>query len=129
MDRRGGTTAEAAVVFPLVILTVITCILVCIFCYQQTAEQCRMHLAMRAQAGAVTERTVCLQTDDSWSGQLTVGRSGIFRTVKGKEQIMMRDQGLISGRVSGELESLWHVSDGVSFIRYCTLTKKLTDTR
>ncbi len=129
MNRRGSTMVEAAVVFPLVILTVITCILICMFCYDQTAEQCRMHMAMRAQAGELTGRTVCLRDIGPWEGQLSPGRSGIFRTINGKERIIMKNQGIVSERISGDLESLWHASDGVSYIRHCTLAKKLTDTR
>ena len=42
---------EAAVVMPFIIISVITAVLAVMFFYSQMTEQCKMHMALRAEAG------------------------------------------------------------------------------
>ncbi len=46
---------EAALVFPLIILTVLALIHMLVFLYQQTELRARMHIALRAESGQVTQ--------------------------------------------------------------------------
>lgn len=126
-DRRGTVMVEAAVVFPLVILTVVTCILICLFFYTETIEQSKMHMVLRNEAGALTERSQRLKPDParSWAGSTERERRGIFHRVRGKEQVIMKSKGILARRIDANLESLWTASDGVLYVRYCTLTKRL----
>lgn len=53
--KKGGTIVEAAMVFPLVILAVLTLIYILIFFYQVTETNVKMHLALRAESGKLSE--------------------------------------------------------------------------
>lgn len=127
--RRGSTMVEAAVVFPLVIISVITCILICIFFYSQTIEQSILHIAMRQMAGEVSGRTEYGDTAHDHDEKLSKERAGLFYRIRGKEHVKMKKKGLISGRTEQSIESLWTASDGVTYVRYCTLASNVTEDR
>ncbi|MBQ6401527.1 MAG: hypothetical protein IJI20_04490 [Firmicutes bacterium] len=128
-NRRGGVTMEAALVLPMVILTVITCILICTFFYTLTAEQSRMHMALRQNAGALTGHTAYPEGEIKWEGQIETQKKGIFKTVRGKERVPMKTRGILAHRVERDMESLWTASDGVLYVRYCTLISERANTR
>ncbi len=112
MNRRGSAIVEAAVVMPVVILAVIACVLIGLYFSQGAVETSRMHMALREEAD-----------------QMAAQGKGLFQTVTKKETITMNEYDMIRGKYSEELESAWHVADGVSYVRYCTLTRKLTERR
>ena len=56
-NKRGSYIVEAAIVLPMVILSVITVVLIVMFFYSQVTEQSRMHITLRGEAGAATGRT------------------------------------------------------------------------
>lgn len=116
-------------VLPLLILSVITCLLVSMFFYDTTIRQCQLHLALRQAAGDLTGHTIYPE-ESPWDGDaLQLSRAGIFQTVSGKEHTDMIHQGILRSRVSRDLESLWHASDGVTYVRYYTLAKDIADQR
>lgn len=53
--KKGSATVEAAMVFPLVILAVISLIYILIFFYQVTETNVKMHLALRAESGRLSK--------------------------------------------------------------------------
>lgn len=146
-EKKGTTIVEAAVVFPLVILTVITCVLVCMFFYSQTISQSALHIEMRDYAGQISGHTVYLGSGagshlsgsgsygsgSSGSGSFVSGSTGgnrasitkekrsLFYIVRGKENVSMKNKGILSGRTDQTIESIWTASDGVGYVRYCTL--------
>ena len=120
---------EAAVVLPLLVLSVLTCLLISMFFYDTTVKQCQMHLALREQAGELTGLTHTLQTAPRDAPVLETGRRGLFQTVTGKEETVMIDRLLLRTRVSDSTEAMWHASDGVSYVRYHTLARKIKETR
>ena len=122
---------EASMVLPLLILSVITCLLVSMFFYDTTLRQCQLHQALRCEAADLTGETINLHPPayDRDSLEIKVSRQGVFHTVSGKEHTAMIHQGILHSRVSAETQSLWHASDGVAYVRYCTITKKLIDQR
>ena len=133
-SRRGSAIVEATMVLPLLILSVITCLLICMFFYDSTISQCQLHQQLRCEADAVTGQTILpKQTNppdrDAANSSITTSRHGIFMTVSGKEHTAMIHQGILHSRVSADVESLWHASDGVSYVRYCTLARDLTQDR
>ena len=117
---------EATMVLPLLILSVITCMLICMFFYDTTIKQCQLHQALRCEAGDLTGRTINLNRPEYDAAQLsiTTTRSGVFRTVTGKEHTEMIHEGILHNRVSEDMESLWHAADGVAYVRYYTLIKE-----
>lgn len=130
-SRRGSVIAEASMVLPLLILSVLTCLLVCMFFYDTTLQQCRLHQLLRCEADELTGHTVNLSPpvtdEDLDEDALTVSGHGVFKTVSGKEHIVMIDQGILHSKVSSDIESLWHASDGVTYVRYFTCLKDLRE--
>lgn len=53
--KKGAAMVEAAMVFPLVILAVLALISILIFFYQVTEARVRMHVALRAESGRLSE--------------------------------------------------------------------------
>ena len=156
-EKKGTTIVEAAVVFPLVILTVITCVLVCMFFYSQTISQSALHIEMRDYAGQISGHTVYLGSGAgshlsgssagshlSGSGSsgggsfvsgstggnrssITKEKRGLFYIVRGKENVSMKNKGILSGRTDQTIESIWTASDGVGYVRYCTFGKSVAE--
>lgn len=120
---------EATMVLPLLILSVITCLLVCMFFYDTTLRQCQLHQALRCEADDLTGRTVNLHRPeyDAKDYAISASRRGVFQTVSGKEHTDMIHKGILRSRASEDLESLWHAADGVTYVRYCTIVKKASD--
>ena len=115
-------------VFPLVILTVITCMLICMFFYTQTMEQSRLHIALRHACGEKCGYSSYHSPDPGWYGSLEVDKKGFSYISRGKENIQMKSRGLVSGRIDHNIESLWTTVDGVSYVRYCTLAGRVAET-
>ena len=128
-SRRGTAMIEASLVLPLIVLSVLTCILIVMFFYDTTISQCHLHKALRCEAGSVTGHTSYLDPPVMDDRQLTVSRQGVFQTVSGKEHTAMMRKELLYQKVSAETESLWHAADGVSYVRYCTLAKDIAENR
>lgn len=122
---------EASLVLPLLILSVITCLLICMFFYESTAARCGMHLALRCEAGELTGRTVYPDgaAAEEPRVQIETRRGVTAAIVSGKEDVSMLHQGLIGGRISTEIESIWHASDGVSYVRHCVIARQMTETK
>lgn len=123
-------------VLPLLIISILTCLFVIMFFYETTLQQCQLHQAMRCAADDLTGHTRNLssygygqseQERQEGTYTLTTYRSGVFETVSGKEHIDMKHQGILRSRVSADLESLWHASDGVDYVRYCAIVKNHED--
>jgi len=57
-SKRGGAIAEAAIVFPVVIITVLTVIYILTALYTDASYAARDHLALRFMAGDMTETVV-----------------------------------------------------------------------
>lgn len=124
-SRRGSTMIEATMVLPLLILSVITCVLICMFFYDTTITQCKLHQALRCEAGRVTGQTTNLNPPHYDAGKLSLTESplDIIRTVTGKEHTDMIHQGILRNRVSANMESTWYAADGVKYVRYRVIKK------
>ncbi len=59
MNKRGATMVEAALVFPLVILTVAALIHMLVFFYQLAETRANMHMALRAESGRISKTVKC----------------------------------------------------------------------
>ena len=118
---------EAAVVFPLIILTLITCMLICMFFYSRTVEQSRLHILLRQEAGEISGHTEYMDPPAKTGIDLERRRKGLFYVVSGKEHIAMKSKGMLRGRTDRSIEGLWTAADGVSYVRHCTLVKDLVD--
>ena len=72
LNKKGSYVIEAAVVLPVIMLSVITAILIIMFFYTQMTEQCRLHEFLRAESGKVTEKTKCLSDRTYDTSDITI---------------------------------------------------------
>ena len=55
MNKKGSAIVEAAMVFPVVILAVMSVIGALVYFYVQIGEQVEMHMVLRSESGAICE--------------------------------------------------------------------------
>ncbi len=116
MNRRGSYIAEAAVVLPIIVLVTITVVLIVLFFYEESVMQSRMHMALRAEAGAVSGRTLCSEVGDS---QASITVSGVLpKKVSGSQHLHMRNAGILTRRGIFRIDGRVYVADGVFFVRW-----------
>lgn len=114
-SKRGSYIAEAAVVLPSVILSVITVILILLLFYETSVSQSRMHMHLRSEAAVLSRRMTC--NENAWDGSCTVERDGVFRNVKGCGRVAMTHGGLLKEKGIITVKGSWYAADGVAFKR------------
>lgn len=116
MNRRGSYIAEAALVLPVIVLVTITVILIVLFFYEESVMQSRLHMALRAEAGAVAERTVCgancRETGGDSQASITVS-GGLNKKVSGVQHLRMKNAGILTRRDTFQISGDAYVTDGV----------------
>ncbi len=125
-SKKGSYIMEAAIVLPVIILTVITVILVLMFFYSQALSQSRMHLEMRAEAGRVTGKTIYRY--DSYGREQNVGElyseeSLTGSKVYGKKYVMMQHRGILEKKGVFIIQGTCHGTDGAKYVRYHDFAK------
>lgn len=108
---------EAALVFPIVILSVMALIYMLIFIYQQTQLRAQMHMALRAESGRASQTVEYLTKAKS---PYPVYRKGL--TVYYEGVLDFRKKGLLIP-VRKDLSARGHINDEVAFIRLADLVK------
>ncbi len=116
LSKRGSYIAEAAVVLPFVILSVITTVLITMYFYESSVSESRMHMALRCEAGLSAETVTRFSEDSSvlssealWDGSITSHGVSAAKIFKASREISMISEGLLSHlgqrRLSGELRA------------------------
>ena len=122
--RCGSYIAEAAVVLPFVILTILTTVLIILYFYDSSVSESRMHMALRCEAGQVSGKATAyseedsrLSSEDLWDGQLT--SSGVFPAarVRGSKSISMVSAGLLARLGRRQLSDQLRVADPARALR------------
>ena len=117
MNKKGSLFAEAAVVFPVVIMTVMTVIYILINLYIDASAAAKGHLALRQEAGEKTETV--LRTDE-YRGSIPddkIGRSPFLKQPDITENFKW------SGRVLESDEGRVYLLDERSYIWKSDLIK------
>lgn len=96
-NKKGSYIMEAAIVLPVIMLTVITAVLIIMFFYMQMTEQCRLHESVRAEAEKVTDKSVGKVYD--------------------KKYLIMEHRGLLHKKGTFVVEGYSYVIDGPSYVR------------
>ena len=100
ISKKGSYILEAAIVLPVIMLTVITSVLIIMFFYTQMTEQCRLHEELRKEAETATGKEVY-----------------------DKRYLIMEDKGLLHKKGTFVVEGKSHVVDGPSYIRYSSIIR------
>ena len=126
-NKRGSYIVEAAIVLPMVILSVIRVVLIVMFFYSQVTEQSRMHIALRGEAGAATGRTSYTEggpTKGDFDGEIYVDEGLVECRAYGKKYLMMEERGLLSEKKAFIVEGSWTAIDGPGYVRYMEFVKE-----
>lgn len=119
---------EAAVVMPLIIVSVITCVLVIMFFYSQMSERSSMHIMLRSEAGQLTGKTKYIHEsgfDMGEQGEMYVRQNGIDTVVYGKKYLMMPHKGILARKGAAVIQGNYYAMDAVRFVRYCSIIEDL----
>ena len=122
--RRGSYIAEAAVVLPFVILSVLTVVMIVMFFYESSLAESRMHMALRCEAGLITEKCtsysedgIILSPDTVWNGNITTSGVTPAKRVIGTGEVRMVSHGLLSGLGRREITGDLRAADPVKLLR------------
>ena len=115
--RRGSTFIEAALVFPVCILAVVTVVYIMLFLYTEAATQAMVHVAANAGAGAETDTVIVSEHIPRGVTSYGSSRRGLscFRAEKG---ISIRTGGLGARMMRREVASTSYTVDEAKLIRY-----------
>jgi hypothetical protein len=137
-SKRGTAMVEAAVVFPLVIASVMAIIYLMINLYSFTALRASLHVALRAEADAKSGLTEVVIADGRMYDRyrLAAERRGISAEhhrkglinpyVAAEESKSYRGNAMIAGGVTRTHYGRFYVLDEVGVLRNLALTKALT---
>ena len=130
VNKKGSYIMEAAVVLPVIMLTVITCVLIIMYFYSSMSEQCSLHTELRKEAGLLTGNTEYLyniRESQSEDRDIYVRVHGFGGTVYGKKYIIMQKKGVMSRKGVFAAEGSSCAADAPEFVRYCNFVKGLKD--
>jgi hypothetical protein len=112
----GTTMVEAAVVFPLVILSVAAVICILLFLFDETVTHARLHAAVRAASGKGTE-TVLVYRNVPGVIRTFADRRGMRPVQRAEETAAARGGGLLPRRLQKRIGSSAYEVNEKRFIR------------
>ncbi|MCL2437457.1 MAG: pilus assembly protein [Clostridiales bacterium] len=118
-SKRGSAIAEAAVVFPIVIIAVLTVVYILIVLYTDAAESARDHLALRNESDTRTE------TVDRRNNFINVTPEDRFGRMPFQETVDIFDGARLLDRLLFTDRSRVYVIDEVAYIRRIDLMKRV----
>jgi hypothetical protein len=116
MNKKGGTMVEAALVFPIIILSLMAIIMILMFLFKDAASLAGMHLALRSEAGHQTG-TYHGQPGSS-SILVSPGILGIHGVINGKSFVSFNETGLLNGSFQKPLTGHIFLTDERKYARY-----------
>lgn len=117
MNKKGTSTVEAAIVFPLVILVVLALISILIFFYQLTESNVKMHLALRAESGRLSG-TIHYRNEEDAPFPIYERERRVYSRVS----LTFFSRGLLQS-LSKDLYAYKYADNEQNFIRRTDLTK------
>ena len=109
---------------PFVILSVITVVLIIMFFYESSLAESRMHMALRCEAGLITEKCTAYSEDGSvlapdsvWNGSITTSGVTPAKRVIGNGEVRLVSRGLLSGLGMREITDDLRAVDPVKLLR------------
>jgi hypothetical protein len=116
MNRKGNTMVEAALVFPIIILSLMATIAILMFLFEESAKQAELHLVLRTEAGRQTG-TFHGQPGSS-SISVERGIKGIRSIINGKTTVTFEEIGILPRTVHKPIEGYQYLADERKYVRY-----------
>jgi hypothetical protein len=116
MNQKGGTMVEAALVFPFIILSLMTIIVILMFLFEEAAAQAELHLVIRTEAGRLNG-TFHGKTGSS-SVSIVSSIKGIHRVMNGKSSITFEGTKIIPRGFIKPITGYQYLIDERKYSRY-----------
>lgn len=116
-NKKGSSMVEAALVFPMVVLTVMAVIFILVFMFQQVACNARLHLALNATMGRETG-TVETYRNTPVNVKPYKAFHAISECYYAESGLQFRKKGVLLNSFTKTLESRVYSVDEKKFIRY-----------
>lgn len=123
-SRHGSYIAEAAVVLPFVFLSILTAVMIVMFFYESSVTESQMHMALRCEAGLLTETSTSyseegtvLSSDDIWRGNITSSGLAGTKQVSASADVSMVSKGLLSNLGRRRLSASVRALDPTAMLR------------
>ena len=125
MNRKGGAMIEAAVVLPLVILSIFAIIGILMFLFEEAAAQADLHGAIRFDAGKQTGTYHGLTRSQKVLAER--GFCGVFPVVEGTSSVVFEGAEILPGPIRKPLQGHIYIVDERKYVRYVDFFSRLTD--
>jgi len=112
ISKKGTYLIEAAVVFPVVIFTLLTLIMIVIYFYDCSATQSEMHMFLRKEAGAASGKTISYSYDagdDFYTHQER-------RRISASKDVFMRRHGILYRKGMKTIDGSIHITNGPKYV-------------
>ncbi len=120
--RDGSTFVEAAVVFPVCFLAVISTICIMLFMFRQVSGAAMTHVAANAEAGRIAGTVETLEHEPRGVSTYE-GRRDMKKCVYAEKGIRSRKGGLLWRTPSGTARASSYIVDEAKLIRYTDLRR------
>lgn len=117
MNRKGGAIVEAALVFPVMILTIIAVLWMLVFFYQHIEKKTDMHIALRSESGAICGNMNYI--DYASDLQVYQSAQGIYCY----DMVQFESKGILSGKEK-EIQARKYLINEVDLIWITDLMRK-----
>ena len=111
-SKKGTYLIEAAVVFPIVIVTLLTLIMVVMYFYDCSAVQSDMHKFLRKEAGEVSGKTVYYSYDVDEDFYTQQER----RKITASRDVFMWRRGILYRKGVRTVSGSVHITDGTKYV-------------
>lgn len=116
MNNKGSTIVEAALVFPIILLSLMTLISILMFLFEDSAAQADLHTVIRREAGKETGTFI----SHSGSSRVVVydGIRGIYRVMNGSSSATFEGGGILSRSFQKPVTGYLYMTDERKYARY-----------
>jgi hypothetical protein len=116
MNQKGGTMVEAALVFPIIILSLMTIIAILMFLFEEAAAQAELHLVLRTESGR--QNGTFHGKSGSTNVMIDSGFKGIHKVMNGKSSVTFDEIKILPRGFDKPLTGYQHLTDERKYSRY-----------
>ncbi len=121
-NKKGSYTVEATIVFPILILSIVTVVGIIVFMYKNVEANVATHISIIQELGLETET-------NAYFGKIPDGvnletdKQLIFYKVYGENYVLSKDFGLIGGELDNTIENIGSAANEKEYIRISDFIK------
>jgi hypothetical protein len=116
MNRKGGAMVEAALVFPIIMLSLIAIISILTFLFEEAVSQYELHLVIRSESGL--ENGTFHGKGGSSNIAVYKGIKGIHSVMNGKTSVDYEYANIFTRKLHKQITAYQHLTDEQKYVRY-----------